>query len=236
MVISWPRANEGGLEWLDAFLAEHPDTRLVIIDTLARFKPRGGGKRAQYDEDRDAVDPLIPIAAEHNVAILLIHHLREAESDDPLDMIHGTAGLTGGVDGALVLKRERGKADAYLYVEGRDIEKQTELALRFDPHAATWAIIGNADEYRLSEQRKAILDVLEHAEVPLGPSDITKMVNASGTKLDYGVTRVLLGKMVDGGQVKNPAYGQYVAANTKEAINTVNTVNNEDSWTEEFTF
>ena len=236
MVISWPRANEGGLEWLDAFLAEHPDTRLVIIDTLARFKPRGGGKRAQYDEDRDAVDPLIPIAAEHNVAILLIHHLREAESDDPLDMIHGTAGLTGGVDGALVLKRERGKADAYLYVEGRDIEKQTELALKFDPNAATWAIIGNADEYRLSEQRKAILEVLEHADEPLGPADITKMVNDNGTEVSNGTVRVLLGKMVREGLVRHLARGQYMAANAKGITNNVNNINNEDSGTELFEF
>ena len=91
----------------------------MSIDTLAGFKPRVSGKyRSAYDEDRDAVDPLIPVAAEHGVAIVLVHHLREMESDDPLDMIHGSAGLTGGVDGALVLKRQRGRADAYLQVDG----------------------------------------------------------------------------------------------------------------------
>jgi hypothetical protein len=96
---------------------------------MARFKPHASGRRTQYDEDREAVDPLGPIAADHGVAILLVHHLRETESDDPLDMIHGSAGLTGGVDGALVLKRKRGQADAYLHVDGRDIENPTELAL-----------------------------------------------------------------------------------------------------------
>ncbi len=153
--IEWPRADEGGVERLVAFLGAHPECRLVIIDTLARFKPRASGRRSQYDEDRDAVDPLVPIAAEHNVAIVLVHHLRESESDDPLDMIHGSAGLTGGVDGALVLKRQRGQADAYLHVDGRDIEEPVELALKFDRNAATWAIVGGADEYRLSETRRA---------------------------------------------------------------------------------
>jgi hypothetical protein len=42
-----------------------------VIDTIARFKPHTTSKRTQYDADRDAVDPLAPIAADHNVAILL---------------------------------------------------------------------------------------------------------------------------------------------------------------------
>jgi hypothetical protein len=156
MAVEWPRADEGGVERLADFLTEHPDTRLVVIDTFARFKSRAMGRRSQYDEDRDAVDPLIPIAAEHNVSIVLVH-LRESESDDPLDMIHGSAGLTGGVDGALVLKRQRGRADAFLHVDGRDIEHPMELALKFDQTAATWAIIGEAEEYRMSEGRRETL-------------------------------------------------------------------------------
>lgn len=83
------------------------------------------------------MDPLAPVAAEHGVGILLVHPLRETESEDPLDMITGSVGLTGGVDGALVLNRKRGRADAFLHVDGRDIENPTELALKFDPDAAT---------------------------------------------------------------------------------------------------
>jgi hypothetical protein len=112
------RLDAGGAQALDEWLTSHPSVRLEVVDTLARVKPRAAGRRSAYDEDRDAIDPLIPIAARHCVAIVVVHHLREAESEDPLDMITGTAGLTGGVDGALVLKRRRGKADAYLHVDG----------------------------------------------------------------------------------------------------------------------
>ena len=108
----WPRLDAGGADLPDEWVAVHPDTRLVIVDTLAMLKPRANGRRTQYDEDRKAVAPFAPIAADHGVAILLVHHLREAESEDPLYMIHGSAGLTGGVDGALVLKRKPGQADA----------------------------------------------------------------------------------------------------------------------------
>jgi hypothetical protein len=203
--LDWPRADDGGVRALDAWLGEHPECRLVVIDTLARFKPRAPGRRTQYDEDRDAVDPLGPVAAEHGVSILLVHHLRETESDDPLDMITGSVGLTGGVDGALVLKRRRGRADAFLHVEGRDIEAPTELALKFDPDAATWAIAGDAEEYRVSESRRSILRVLGNAYEPLGPKEIAEMADAP-----YGATRELLSQMVKDSQVKNLGRGAYV--------------------------
>jgi AAA domain/Ribonuclease R winged-helix domain len=206
----WPRLDEGGADLLDDWVAVHSDARLVIVDTLAMLKPRTNGRRTQYDEDREAVAPLAPIAADHGVAILLVHHLREAESDDPLDMIHGSAGLTGGVDGALVLKRKRGQADAYLHVDGGDIENPTELALKFDQNAATWAIVGDAEEYRLSEQRRAIIRVLESADEPLSPKEITEILNAKGINISYGAVRELVSQMVKDGQVKNLGRGQYV--------------------------
>jgi len=194
------------------------DCRLVVIDTLARFKPRATGRRTQYDEERDAVDPLAPIAAEHNVAIVLVHHVREAESDDPLDMIHGSAGLTGGVDGALVLKWKRGQADAYLHVDGRHIENPTELALKFDPNAATWAVMGDAEEYRRSETRRKLLKALEEAGEPLGPKDLAEI-----TDLEENTVRQRLYQMSKDGEVKVVARGRYVAHNVH------NNRNNEDA-------
>jgi hypothetical protein len=210
IALDWPRADEGGIEELDTWIEQHSDPRLVIIDTLARFKPRDTGRRTQYDEDRDAVDPLGPIAAERGVGILLVHHLREAESADPLDMITGSVGLTGGVDGALVLKRQRGQADAFLHVEGRDIENPTELALRFDQNAAAWAVVGDAEEHRVSKGRKSILEVLKNAGEPLGPTEITERLNARGVDMKCGAVREMLSQMVKDGQVKNLGRGQYV--------------------------
>jgi hypothetical protein len=206
----WRRLNEGGTELLNDWVAIHPNVRLVIVDTLARFNPQSSGRRNDYDEDRAAVDPLGPIAADHNVAIVLVHHLRETESDDPLDMITGSVGLTSGVDGALVLKRQRGRADAFLHVDGRDIENPHELALKFDPEAATWTVVGDAEEYRISEGRKAILDVLMNVDEPLGPMEITDRLNARGVDMKCGAVREMLSQMVKDGQVKNLGRGQYV--------------------------
>ena len=212
----WPRLDEGVVEALDAFLTEHPNIRLVIGDTLARLKPRALGKRPQYDEDREGIDSLIPLADKHAVAIILVHHLRESESDDPFDMIHGSAGLTAGVDAALVLKRKRGEADAYLYGDGRDYENPVELALKWNAITATWTIIGEADVYAMSEQRRAILDVITGADEPLGPKEITERLNAGGVEMNYGAVREMLSQMAKDGQIKNLGWGQYVIPDTTE--------------------
>jgi len=204
------RLDDGGIEALDGFLEDHPDTKLVIVDTLARLKPRVSGRRSQYDEDRDSVDSLVPLADKHGVAILLVHHLREMQSDDPLDMITGSVGLIGSVDGALVLKRERGKADAYLHIDGRDIENPTELALEWNPKAATWTILGDAEEYRMSEGRRTILAILENTEEPLGPKVIHEMLSAKSVEMGEGAVRQMLSQMAKDSQVKNLGRGKYV--------------------------
>jgi len=202
----WPRLDEGGDELLSDWLAVHPNARLVIVDTLAMLKPRANGRRTQYDEDREAISPLAPIAAEHNVAILLVHHLREAESDDPLDMIHGSAGLTGGVDGALVLKRKRGQGEAYLHVDGRDIENPTELALNFDPNAATWAIVGDAEEYRRSETRRKIMEAA--VEWPAGPKEVADIL-----EMPENTVKQRMYQMSQDGELKIVSRGLYVPHN-----------------------
>jgi hypothetical protein len=208
---NWPRLDAGGLEKLDKLLGERPDMKLVIVDTLARFKPAGSKKRTQYDEDREAVDSLIPLADKHGVAIILVHHLREMDSDDPLDMIHGSAGLTGGVDSALVLKRRRGEADAYLFGDGRDFENPVELALKWNAKTATWTILGGAEVYAMSEQRRSVLGVLESADKPLGPKKVTEMLNANGTEIKYGAVREMCSRMANDGQIRNLGRGRYVA-------------------------
>jgi hypothetical protein len=154
---------------------------LIVVDTLKKIRPRVPGNRSLYDLDYEALEPLLPLAAEHGVAILVNHHLRKMDSDDPLDAISGSTGLSGGVDGALVLKRERGRADAYLYVTGREIEEERELALEWDANLASWAIVGDAAEYRLSEERANIMRVLEEAGERMTP---TEVADALGEKFN----------------------------------------------------
>jgi hypothetical protein len=182
----------------------------VVIDTLKKIRPRGAQNKNIYDLDYEDVEPLVPLAAEYGVAILIVHHLRKLEAGDPLDMISGSTGLTGGVDGALVLKRDRGKQDATLHVDERDIEEPTELALRWDADIASWSLMGDAEEYRQSEERRRIVELLKSTAEPLNPKDIAEILEKN-----RNTTRRLLQNMKHDGQIKDTGQG-YVLAEERE--------------------
>jgi len=200
----WPRLGEGGLEAIEAWLISHPDARLVIVDTLEKIRPKGAGRNV-YREDYEAVEPLLSLAARYNVAVLVVHHLRKGSADDPLDEVSGSHGLTGGVDGVLVLKRERGRADAFLFVTGRDIEQEREVALSWDAATAAWRIAGDAEEYRGSKERAEIGECLRSAQGPMGPKEVSDALGK-----EYNATKQLLWKMSNDGDLRSVGSGKYV--------------------------
>ncbi len=200
----WPRMNEGGAKALDEWLEAFPEARLVVVDILKRVRPRISPNRNIYEADYEALEAMQGLAGENGVGILVVHHARKDGASDPVDEISGSTGLSGGADGILVLKRDRGRADAYLHVTGREIEEEAELALTWDSNLASWTLAGDAEEYRLSAQRHAILEVLQNAGGEMSPKDI-----AEATDKTHGSVKVLLGEMVRAGQVSNPSHGKY---------------------------
>jgi DNA-binding transcriptional ArsR family regulator len=206
--VECPRLGEGGAEAMEGWLRSRPDARLVVIDTLAKIRPRQRRGANAYQEDYEALEALLPLAARHNVAMLVVHHLRKMAASDPLDEVNSSIGLTGGVDGAIILKRERTRADATLFVAGRDVEEEKEFALRWDQNTAGWALVGDAGEYRLSQERAAILDLLRRsAPEPLGPKAIAEALDKP-----YSAVTTLLQKLVRDGLVRSPRYGRYEPA------------------------
>ncbi len=145
--LDWPRLNEGGLTSLEDYLQAHPNTRLVVIDTWAKLALPSGKRRCpQYEGDYEALTPLKRLADTYHVSILAMHHLRKAGSRDVLDEVTGSISMTGAVDGTLILKRERGRMEGSLFVTGRAIEYEQQLALSFDATTALWTLVGNAEE------------------------------------------------------------------------------------------
>jgi 5S rRNA maturation endonuclease (ribonuclease M5) len=207
-----PRLNEGGLEAIARWLEAHPDARLVVLDTMAKIRPRTSGKNV-YQEDYEALEKLLPLAADHNAAIVVVHHLRKQGASDPLDEVNSSIGLTGGVDGVLILKRDRTRADASLFVTGRDVEEEKDLALRWSPEVGTWTLVGDAEEYRASQERQEILDYVRRAGGPVGPKEV-----ATGLEKNYKTVAALMQKMLNAGALSSPAYGKYEAANLEPAV------------------
>ena len=119
--------GQGLEEQVDAFIATHPDTVLVIIDTLQMVRPIHD---ATYANDYRDLSVLKRLADKHGIAILLIHHLRKEKAEDVFHRISGTTAISGAVDSSFTLVEEkRGSGRARLTCVGRDIEYR-ELELR----------------------------------------------------------------------------------------------------------
>ena len=80
-------------EQIETFLAEHPDTVLVIIDTLQMV--RRAVFDTSYANDYRELSALKKLADHHGIAILLIHHLRKENDSDTFNRISGTTALQG---------------------------------------------------------------------------------------------------------------------------------------------
>lgn len=212
LAVQCPRLDLGGYEQIAAWIDTHPETRLVILDTLARVRPPTRSNTNLYQEDYNVLGQLKALATERRVTLLVVHHLRKGGASDPLDEVSGSTGLTGAVDAVLVLKRVRGSQDAILYATGRDIEEQ-EIALNFSPGSGRWALKhagGSKPKFAQARQhtlRDAILDQLRAATAPLSPVDIIRGVHGNPDSV-----RTTLALMHRDGALHRPARGLYTLA------------------------
>ena len=133
-----------GLEQqIEQFLTEHPDTKLIVIDTLQRVRGTGSDSNL-YANDYQDIGLLKRLADRRHIAILLIHHLRKLHDDDPMNMISGSTGLSGAADSAFVLQKNARSANAAsLHCTGRDIPDRTlKLELGEDDHV--WKLLSDS--------------------------------------------------------------------------------------------
>lgn len=196
-----PRADQGGIEFIEGWLEEHPNARLVIVDTFQKFRKPASRNGNIYGEDYAAAGLLKSLADRHQVGIVAVHHTRKGEAADPLEMVSGSMGLTGSADTIMVLKRARGQNSADFFLTGRDVEEKT-LRLRFDELG--WIIEGEKDQVDLSGGRRAILGILKEAGGTLHYKDIAAALNRP-----EGTIKSSLSRMSKVGQVISLDKGKY---------------------------
>ena len=126
-------------EQLEKFVREHPDTRLIIIDTLQKIR-EAGGDAYSYANDYEIIGRMKQFADKKGVCVLLVHHTRKQLTGDKFEMISGTNGLLGCADGAFLLQKEkRTDLSATLDIVGRDQPDQ-RLHLIRDPERLIWLL------------------------------------------------------------------------------------------------
>lgn len=199
----WEQLLEGGCDRLDAWLGEHPDCRLVVVDVFAKVRGISNGNVNRYEADYAAMASLKTIADKHGVAGLVVHHTRKASADDYIDSVSGTQGLAGAADAVLVLARSRGSADAKLRVTGRDVE-EAEYAMQFNASEGSWSLLeGPAEEYELGDTRRRILVHLREN----GPA--TPKAIAEQLQIEHDAAKQACLRMAKDGQLGTDGSGVY---------------------------
>lgn len=175
--------GKGLEEQLEVFLSEHPDTVLIIIDTLQMI--RGAGYDNTYANDYRDLSALKKIADKHGIAVLLVHHLRKEYADDVFSRISGTTAISGAVDSSFTLiEDKRGSGKAKLSCIGRDIGYR-ELTLERNADNV-WELVSDSREqpellgdriiFLISEFMKARADFIGT------PTELAALVDPDGTE------------------------------------------------------
>lgn len=198
--------GSGGLSFLEDEIKKFDDVRLVIIDTLGKFRPPIKSQQNSYGVDYEHISKIKEIADSYDISVLLIHHLRKTGAADVMDTFSGTLGLTGAADGLLVLVRLTNQVGAELHITGRDVGA-AEYALRFEQKTLSWSLIGAADEVRSTAQQQKLYDALKKyaQEDPVTPTDLKDF---TGLKIEY--IKKILPKMLKGGSVRRIGHGKYI--------------------------
>jgi hypothetical protein len=159
--------SEGLDGQLKKFVSEHPDTRLIIIDTLQKVREVGGEKYS-YASDYEIMARLKGFADRHNICGLVVHHTRKQTADDSFDTISGTNGLLGAADGAFImLKEKRTDNKAVLDIVGRD-QQDMRLHLQFDRERCLWEL-ANAETELWKEPSDSLLKAIAKLLTPETP-------------------------------------------------------------------
>ncbi len=149
LATEWRKADAGGLNDLTEWCDSVAKPVLIVVDTLEKFRPETKVHTPAYSSDYLAIAGLHKLAHARGIAIVVIHHVRKMEAEDPFDMVSGTNGLTGAADTILILRRLAGNVT--LHARGRDIEER-ETACRFDKNTCqVLAATGRRDRNALDQ-------------------------------------------------------------------------------------
>jgi RecA-family ATPase len=200
--VKMPRLAQGGIDMLRTWIKSVPNPRMIAIDTLAMVRMPNRKDQSMYDADYAAVVELRNLAHEFGIAVVVVHHIRKMEADDPFDTVSGTLGLTGCPDAIVILKRDA--SGTSLIGKGRDLE-EFEKAITFNKNSCTWRIEGDAEDVRRSTQQKAIIEAIEEADgTPMTPAQV-----AGSTGMKRPNVKFLLGKMHKDGVLTKQSHGKY---------------------------
>lgn len=198
--------DTGLIDQLEAWMTDHPSTRLIVVDVYARVKPKADDD--VYKSDYNALVKLQEFAVKHHIAIILVHHTRKASTPaggDWIDSVNGSTGLTGAVDTLWMIERAAHSNDLVLHVKGRDTMGELEVGFSLDDIDAPWKLRGDdVEEETLSAVQSAIIRSLTVTSPELTPRQL-----ADVTGVKYSTIRGTLRRMLHKNLLGQTVFGSY---------------------------
>ena len=200
-MFEWLSIDRGGYDYLDNYIGENPNLKLIFIDTLSALTNGQSNSGKGYSNEYNEAQKLHKITKNLNVSMVLLHHTVK-NSKGNLDDLYGSSGYSGTVDNILILNSDKARGLGKLQLTSR--YGDAEYVLQFNRQQLCWEYLGIADEIDLTQERKDILEVLFEAHGPVKVKDIAKEL---GKKVQ--ATSNLLNRLEKQGLVWKPAFWVY---------------------------
>ncbi len=204
--------SNGLIEQVNDFIKDYPNTKFIVIDTLEHIR-NTEVETSMYSHDYNDIKALRAITDAHDVTVMLVHHTRKMFDPDPLNMLTGSTGLVGAVDGVWVLEKEnRTENKGKLTIANRDTEGYC-FKVEFDKDNCKWNNLGNYEE-TISDDDNSFCNIINNfvnckwqgtateladsiTEATISPTAITKklnknkdvLLNVYGIRYDYERTK-----------------------------------------------
>jgi len=217
-----PYLGFGFEECLENWIKSKENPRLVVIDTLARIKPRQSKSAGTaYDADNLLMNGIQKLAVQNNLTVMFITHLSKASQDYSFDKIQGSVGVQGMTDAMWMLDRGDGlNSKASLKGRGRDI-LDFEYALTWNNETMSYSFEGNLDVINQNENRseiiKAMTELHKDGVDQIRPRDVAKHYGVTANSKDGRRMARTMQRMADQFEIiKGSKYGTYVYRSNKD--------------------
>lgn len=170
-----PPLKDGGKQEIERWLETNPTSRCIMVDVLAKVRGQQDTSGGLYQADYEAVGALKEIADEYSIGVIVTHHDRKKVSDDFVDMVSGTKGVTGAADTILYLTRERGSNVGRLRCESRDVEECT-YSMEFSKDHGRWMISDRLEAgQEAAEPKEDLLAQVQRVIMARGESSVVEL-------------------------------------------------------------
>ena len=193
------------LTGIEQYVALHPDTKLVVIDTLAHA--RGPAVRSRKDITQEDYQELIPfshLGQRLHICIVLVTHSKKGEALDELELVSGSFGLSGAVDSIMVLQRKRHAADATLSVFSRELGSELKYQMHWDGATLSYVLDGIAPTKTTTREQDEVLTILAGNAKPVATSEVAAALGLTAASASFRLRQCLAE-----GLIQSAGYGRY---------------------------